>query len=286
MERLKLMASTASRAACLLLVLGIGDARAQEQLTSQQIRPATINALPESKSSDTASVRTDESLTIRTPLPTLEVLYRPFPSLKGEDEVLGRSSQIWQNIMADEMGLTRFKNIRDAAGAIAAKKLVLLSGSSSYSAGRMRGYRYCLPMTRDWVEAFGAKFKSVWGKKLPIKSALRPQDVQRSMTVIIKHGPRRGQQRNINAAPPEGPRASSHMTGATVDIGKRGLTDEEIRWLRDALLAAEAGGEVEATEEFKKPCFHVMVLKNPDLMPLQALLVFRVFLPAPEAAKK
>jgi hypothetical protein len=67
--------------------------------------------------------------------------------------------------------------------------------------------------------------------------------------------------KNKNAAPVSGPTSSSHLGGSTVDITKKGLTKDEIRWMRKALLKLEAQDLVEATEEFRQSVFHIMVYK-------------------------
>jgi hypothetical protein len=50
---------------------------------------------------------------------------------------------------------------------------------------------------------------------------------------------------NGNAAPAEGDVVSPHMTGATIDIAKHGLTREEMGWMRNRLLALEAEGKID-----------------------------------------
>jgi hypothetical protein len=64
---------------------------------------------------------------------------------------------------------------------------------------------------------------------------------------------------NGNTAPISGPKKSSHLTGATVDIAKVGLTKAELDWLRKKLLVLEAEDLIEATEEQDQLVFHAMV---------------------------
>ena len=67
---------------------------------------------------------------------------------------------------------------------------------------------------------------------------------------------------NGNAAPAEGDLVSPHLTGATVDIAKKGLSRAEIAWMRRRLLGLEAEGKIDVEEEFKQACFHITVYKS------------------------
>ena len=67
---------------------------------------------------------------------------------------------------------------------------------------------------------------------------------------------------NGNAAPAEGDIVSPHLTGATIDIAKDGLSRSEIAWMRRRLLALEVAGKIDVEEEFRQACFHITVYKN------------------------
>ena len=67
---------------------------------------------------------------------------------------------------------------------------------------------------------------------------------------------------NGNAAPAEGDIVSPHLTGATIDIAKDGLSRAEIAWMRRRLLALEAAGKIDVEEEFQQACFHITVYKS------------------------
>ena len=73
---------------------------------------------------------------------------------------------------------------------------------------------------------------------------------------------------NGNAAPAEGDVASPHLTGATIDIAKKGLSPSEVGWMRAYLLPLEAAGKIDVEEEFQQACFHITVYK--DYAPLYA----------------
>ncbi len=67
---------------------------------------------------------------------------------------------------------------------------------------------------------------------------------------------------NGNAAPFEGDTASPHLTGATIDIAKHGLSMTEIAWMRGYLLPLEQEGKIDVEEEFQQSVFHISVYKN------------------------
>jgi hypothetical protein len=66
---------------------------------------------------------------------------------------------------------------------------------------------------------------------------------------------------NGNAAPAEGDVVSPHLTGATVDIAKSGLSRQEMAWMRERLLALQSAGKIDVEEEFRQACFHITVYK-------------------------
>jgi hypothetical protein len=67
---------------------------------------------------------------------------------------------------------------------------------------------------------------------------------------------------NGNAAAAEGEIVSPHLTGATIDIAKNGLSRQEMAWMRTRLLALEQAGKIDVEEEFQQACFHITVYKN------------------------
>jgi hypothetical protein len=66
---------------------------------------------------------------------------------------------------------------------------------------------------------------------------------------------------NKNAAPVEGEVASSHLSGATVDLARRYMTPKEVRWMEIQLFLLHIRGRVEVMEEHRQLCFHIMVLR-------------------------
>lgn len=68
--------------------------------------------------------------------------------------------------------------------------------------------------------------------------------------------------RNGNAAPAYGAQRSSHLTGATLDISKKGMTQKEVNWMRRMLYSLKNGDYLHTIEEFQQSVFHVMVFRN------------------------
>ena len=64
---------------------------------------------------------------------------------------------------------------------------------------------------------------------------------------------------NRNAAPEKGEIASSHLAGITVDIQRRGLSREQIKFVQEFMLPLKNMGLIEPEEERHQWVFHVMV---------------------------
>lgn len=128
--------------------------------------------------------------------------------------------------------------------------------------------QYAHPRTRTFMEHLAIDFKAEFPDSVPIQvnSAVRTREYQRGL-----------RSRNSNATSVHGPKASSHLTGATVDIGKfdptkanrKDLTllqklrpGEQLQWLRGYLTAAEHAGITLTIEEESQAVFHVTVFCN------------------------
>lgn len=112
-------------------------------------------------------------------------------------------------------------------------------------------FRWVRPWTAKFLESLGKEFYSRFRNSIQINSAARTVEYQMQLTFL-----------NKNAAAPWGIRRSSHLTGATVDIGKMTLRPSELAWLRKRLKHFEGQDVVEATEEHQQLVFHVMVFKH------------------------
>lgn len=108
--------------------------------------------------------------------------------------------------------------------------------------------RYCRSWTRDFLNDLARAYYARFHDQIQVNSAVR--------TVIVQRKLRR---HNRNAAPEAGETASSHLAGLTVDLQRRGLTREQLRFVQRYLLYMRELGLVEAEEERRHWCFHVMV---------------------------
>lgn len=108
--------------------------------------------------------------------------------------------------------------------------------------------RYCRPWTRDFVQDLSEIYYREFHDQIQVNSAVRTVKVQQKL-----------RRRNRNAAPAEGDTASSHLAGITVDLQRRGMTKDEIRFVEHYLFYLNALGLVEPEEERRHWCFHIMV---------------------------
>ena len=86
-----------------------------------------------------------------------------------------------------------------------------------------------------------------------ITSLLRTAEHQRQLA-----------RRNGNAAESTGPKRSAHLTGASIDISKKGMTGSERAWIRNVLTHVRDKGHIFAIEEFQQPNFHILVYRSYD----------------------
>jgi Family of unknown function (DUF5715) len=108
--------------------------------------------------------------------------------------------------------------------------------------------RYCRPWTRDFVQDLSEAYYQRFHEQIQVNSAVRTVTVQKKL-----------RRHNRNAAPAEGETASSHLAGITVDLQRRGLSKDQIRFIEHYLYYFHALGIVEPEEERRHWCFHVMV---------------------------
>jgi hypothetical protein len=108
--------------------------------------------------------------------------------------------------------------------------------------------RYCRPWTRDFVQDLSQAYYHRFHDQIQVNSAVRTVKVQKKL-----------RRHNRNAAPAEGDTASSHLAGVTVDLQRRGLSKEQVRWMEHYLFYMKSIGLVEPEEERRHWCFHIMV---------------------------
>jgi hypothetical protein len=108
--------------------------------------------------------------------------------------------------------------------------------------------RYCRPWTRDFVQDLSQAYYHRFHEQIQVNSAVRTVKVQKKL-----------RRHNRNAAPAEGETASSHLAGLTVDLQRRGMTQEQVHWMERYLFYMKALGLVEPEEERHQWVFHIMI---------------------------
>jgi hypothetical protein len=169
------------------------------------------------------------------------------PPLVGSHESLVR-----QNERTEADGLQRIEDDAQLNELRREKALVPLPVSAQLRVNE------ALPMNRRYTRPWTAKFlidlarahSMRFGRSLQVNSAVRTVEYQRHLMSI-----------NGNAAPADGDIASPHLSGATIDIAKKGLSISEVSWMRAYLLPLEQAGKIDVEEEFYQSCFHITVYK-------------------------
>lgn len=108
--------------------------------------------------------------------------------------------------------------------------------------------RYCRPWTRDFVEDLSQAYYNRFHQQIQVNSAVRTVKIQKKL-----------RRHNRNAAPADGDTASSHLAGVTIDMQRRGMSKEQVRWVEHYLFYMKALGLVEPEEERHQWVFHIMV---------------------------
>jgi hypothetical protein len=108
--------------------------------------------------------------------------------------------------------------------------------------------KYCRPWCNQFLQDMSEAYFKEFHTALQVNSAVRTMEQQQKL-----------RRHNRNAAPEVGEHASSHLAGITVDLAKRGLTRSQHTWIETYLKNLRDQGLVEAAEERRQACFHVMV---------------------------
>jgi Family of unknown function (DUF5715) len=159
------------------------------------------------------------------------------------------TSLLLQNQKIKQMGLERISNERRLLELVEDGTLVALPNTDAViiAPSLPSNRRYVLPMTRDFLQALASEYYAEFHLPLQVNSAVRTKDVQRKL-----------RRYNRCAAPVDGEYASSHETGATIDLSRR-LTKQQLRWLEWRLLYYYGRNKVLVEEE--RHCFHIMVVE-------------------------
>ena len=168
--------------------------------------------------------------------------------LRGSYESLVR-----QNEKTEEDGLERIEDDADLNDRIAQKMLVPVPTSAQLNVSQNlpENRRYCRPWTANFLSDLARSHYARFHRAFQVNSAVRTVAFQRALLEV-----------NGNAAPADGDVASPHLTGAAVDIGKKGMSFSELSWMRAWLVPLQTAGKIDVEEEFYQSCFHITVYRG------------------------
>ncbi|HEY5177466.1 MAG TPA: DUF5715 family protein [Terriglobales bacterium] len=110
--------------------------------------------------------------------------------------------------------------------------------------------RYCRAWTRDFLQDFSQAYYNQFHSPLQVNSLVRTMEQQGRL-----------RRHNRYAAPEWGDTASTHLTGVTFDLSRRGLSGEQYGWILAYLLPLKESGMVDPIEE-SQPVLHVVVFEK------------------------
>jgi len=170
------------------------------------------------------------------------------PPLRGSFDSLER-----QNDRSQADGLERILDDNDLDQRIADGLLVPLpvSPKLAVSSNLPTDRRFCRSWTAAFLDDLARAHAAVFHSPLQVSSAVRTVEFQKRLM-----------RSNGNAAPAEGDIVSPHVTGATIDLAKQGLSRQQLGWLRRWLLPLQQAGKLDVEEEFHQACFHITVYKS------------------------
>jgi Family of unknown function (DUF5715) len=161
-----------------------------------------------------------------------------------------RDSLLRQNEEIDRLELPRIQNDAELEQLIASQDLVPIVASQTlrFDPRLSPDRRYCRPWTRDFLEDLSEAYYKQFHSQIQVNSAVRTVQVQKKL-----------RRHNRNAAPEKGETASSHLAGITVDIQRRGMTKQQVKWVEEYMTPLKDQGLVEPEEERHQWVFHVAV---------------------------
>ncbi|PSH05098.1 MAG: hypothetical protein CXZ00_02785 [Acidobacteria bacterium] len=172
------------------------------------------------------------------------------PVLRGSHD-----SMLRQNEEIDRLKLTRINNDQELEELELRGELVNIHESKSLRLASNLEFnrRFCRPWTRAFLEDLSEAFYQQFHQPIQVTSAVRTVDQQARLQLW-----------NRNAAPIYGDTASSHLAGLTVDIGKGPMSRKQRAWFDRYVLKLQQLGLVEAAEERRQACYHIMVSSRYD----------------------
>jgi hypothetical protein len=172
------------------------------------------------------------------------------PVLRGSHD-----SMLRQNDEIDRLKLTRINDDQQLEELELRGELVSLHESKAMliAPNLDMNRRFCRPWTRAFLEDLSQAFYAQFHQPIQVTSAVRTVDQQARL-----------QRWNHNAAPIDGDTASSHLAGLTIDIGKSPMSQKQRVWFDQYVLKLQQLGLVEAAEERRQACYHIMVSNRYD----------------------
>jgi Family of unknown function (DUF5715) len=167
------------------------------------------------------------------------------PVLKGSIDSMTR-----QNEEIDRLQLPRIADEEQLMELERTQELVPVAETQSlrWSEAIQANKRYARPWTNQFLQDMSEAYYKEFRTPLQVNSAVRTMEQQQKL-----------RRHNRNAAPEIGELSSSHLAGTTVDLARRGLTKLQHAWIESYLKNLLDQGLVEAAEERRTWCFHVMV---------------------------
>jgi Family of unknown function (DUF5715) len=161
-----------------------------------------------------------------------------------------RDSLLRQNEEIDRLELPRIQDDAELEQLKASEELVpiVVSEALRFDPRLDPDRRYCRPWTREFVDDLSQAFYKQFHSQIQVNSAVRTVKIQKKL-----------RRHNRNAAPAEGEIASSHLAGLTVDLQRRGMSREQIKWMQDYMMPLKTLGLIEPEEERRQWVFHIMV---------------------------
>jgi len=187
------------------------------------------------------------------PPPSSQIAELNVPRVYGRYALRGtHDSLVRQNTRSEEEALERIEDDADLQDRIARGLLVRVPETSGLlvNPALPDDRRYCRHWTAEFLTDLSRAHEAEFHKPLIVSTAVRTVEYQRHLMRV-----------NRNAADAEGDVVSPHLTGATIDIAKSGLSRREMQWMRDHLFAYQTGGVIDVEEEFRQRCFHITVYK-------------------------
>jgi len=166
------------------------------------------------------------------------------------------AAQIEQNQVIERLHLSRIKDDKQLRAMVLSGDLVSIPETLALSIDPRlpKNRRYCRIWSLQLIQELARQYKERFGYPLMVTSAVRTVQVQIRLLRI-----------NHNAAKAHGEEASSHLTGATIDVSRKNMTKEENRWMEDALLLYSVEGRVIFIEENGQLCYHIFIIPPPNL---------------------